>query len=512
MRGLLFAAIIATASTAAADRLPLVVKHVDSTPAYEAKHAGDAEKALSGVLIYLNKCEGGCMVRPGQDDPNTDTSVIVASPVALTEQAWQTGEWEGLVQCVKEVYSPYNVTITDVRPSGGQEYNEVIVAGSASAIGGQPSCGLAAAIGAPGCTPLIGAVAFAFVGDGCYSEYKQEDPDYDATGNLLPTGIHGMCWIVSQESAHDLGLDHAFGKFDSGQSTCNDPMTYASDCGGQKFFRNDFATCNDNNNQPKAACGGAMECATKQNAHLQMLNGVGPSPGGSIATPPVMTMQVPAAGATVAANAPVIAKGKAQRGIARVELWLNGYSWGSMKGVAFAAQGQPEFAYTLTIPANVPDSKIDIVMKGFDDLNVEGDSAVVSVVKGKASGCDPSVMNADGTVDTCLKGQQCSAGKCQWTDAGMGMFGDACTYDQFCTTNLECQGTATSQICTHDCDPTIMDSCPMGYECIASGTSGVCFTAQPAGGGCCSVGSEGLPAVAMGLGTLGLLLRRRKRT
>ena len=307
------------------------------------------------------------------------------------------------MKCVQEVYSPYNVTVTDVRPVG-QEFNEVIVAGGYSAIGGQPSCGLAAAIGAPGCTPLLGAVAFAFVDDNCYDEYKQEDGDYDATGVRLATGIRAMCWIASQESAHDFGLDHAFGKFDSGQSTCNDPMTYQSDCGGQKFFRNDFAPCNGNDGQEKPACGGADECATKQNSHLQMLNGVGPSANGPITAKPVSTMVVPMPGATVMAGTTVIAKASAQRGVANVQLWINGYNWGETMGVAFGAAGQPEFAYSLPIPAGVPDSKLDIVMKAFDDLGIEGDSQVVSVIKGKAAGCDATVMNPDGTVDTCPQG------------------------------------------------------------------------------------------------------------
>ena len=106
------------------------------------------------------------------------------------------------------------------------------------------------------------------------------------------------------------------------------------------------------------------------------------------------------------------------------------------------------------------------MLKAFDDIGIETDTPAISVVKGKASGCDPTVMNADGTIDTCLEGQQCTAGKCAWVDAGTGQFGDACTYDQFCTNGLDCTGTATETICTHDCDLTIADSCPTGYQCV----------------------------------------------
>ena len=497
------------ASTAArADRLPLRVVQAPATPEFIEKHKDDAVKALSGVVIYLNRCVGGCMVHPGQDDPSTDTSIIVNAPTLLAEHAWKTGEWEAMVQCVKDVYSPYNVKVTDVRPVG-QQYNEVIVAGGYNALGQQASCGLASAIGGIGCTPLLGVVAFAFVEDGCYQQQANGDPD------LMGAGSWGMCAVAAQETAHDLGLDHAFGKFDSGQSTCNDPMTYQYDCGGEKFFRNDFAPCNGNDGKVKAGCGGADECGAKQNSHEKLLAAVGP--GTPTTTPPAVANQVPANGAVVKAGTPVIVKAKAQRGVARVELWINGYRWGDpVKGVAFGSLGQPEAAYTLTIPAGLPDSKLDIVVKAFDDIDIEGEGATITAVKGKAAGCDPTVMNADGTIDTCLKGQQCNAGKCAWTDAGMGQFGDACTYPQFCEMGT-CDGTATQQICTHSCSVSITDSCPMGYSCTSTGAgdSGICFPTQPSAG-CCSVGDEGMPAVAAHGGiarlTLGALFgRRRKR-
>ena len=113
-------------------------------------------------------------------------------------------------------------------------------------------------------------------------------------------------------------------------------------------------------------------------------------------------------------------------------------------GVAFGPDGQPEAPYTIAIPDGVPDSKLDIVMKAFDDiLEVEGDSPTVTVTKGKAGGCDPTVTNADGTIDTCLNGQKCDAGKCAW-DPPSGQFGDACTYDQFCL-NSTCRGTRDAE-------------------------------------------------------------------
>jgi hypothetical protein len=94
------------------------------------------------------------------------------------------------------------------------------------------------------------------------------------------------------------------------------------------------------------------------------------------------------------------------------------------------------------------------------------------------------------------------------------MFGDVCTYPQFCVSG-ECQGTDTMQICTHDCSISTSDSCPMGYDCLSGGgDNGICFPHQDSSG-CCSANGEGLGAMAGHGGVAivvgGLLFGRRRR-
>ncbi len=496
MRALLIAAIVASAATARAEiKIDYVMpKH---------PHAGPKANVLTGLTLYLNRCTNNCNVHPGGNDATTDNSDIATMAASLSEHAWMTGEWEGIVQCVKEVYSPYNILVTDVRPTDGV-YNEVIVAGSAAEIGASAgSCGVGEFSVTP-CEPTTDAVAFTFTEGGCHEDFAMEDPD----PNGATTGIYGTCWVIAQETAHSFSLDHEYQFRDSGQSACNDPMTYRSDCGGQKFFRNEYATCGEFTASSVHLCGGT--CGDVQNSHARLLEILGP--GTPITKPPTIALMSPADGATIMAGSTAIGTASAQRGIATVELWLNGYKWASTPGVAFGAQGQPEAPYLVTVPANVPDSKYDLVLKAFDDIGVEGDTATISVVKGKASGCDPTVTNPDGTIDTCLKGQQCTAGKCAWQDAGMGQFGDACTYDQFCSNDLECTGTATDTICTHDCDLTIADSCPVDYQCIPSGGSGVCFFPEKAsGGGCCSADTGLAGPGCLAFVTFVAIGRRRRR-
>ncbi len=493
MRALRLATLVALASTgvATADRRRDVTVVVQPTE-HDKELLRIAPMApLAGTTIFLNQCVGGCTVKPGDNNAQADTSAIVSAPSMLSEHAFTGTQWTDFVTCMKEIYSPYDVVVTDVRPQGG--YNMIYVAGTPGEAGLQDGIEGIAPI-TNDCTPVTAGVAFAFANATAADE---DDNNF----------VWALCWTAGQEVAHTFGLDHEYEFVDIMQSACSDPMTYRDDCGGEKFFRNYEASCGEFG-PARPACGPSNNCGTTQNSHQKLLAVLGA--GTPITAKPVIALNVPMAGATVKAGTPVIGTGSAQRGIATVELWLNGYKWGSAPGVAYGQAGQPSAPYTLTIPSGVPDSKIDLVLKAFDDIGIEGDTTTITVVQGKASGCDPTVANPDGTIDTCLKGQQCTDGKCAWTDANMGVFGDACTYDQFCTANLECQGTATSEICTHDCDPTIMDSCPMGYECIASGTSGVCFTQQPDGTGCCSAGSDGVPAVALSFGTLGLLLRRRR--
>lgn len=136
------------------------------------------------------------------------------------------------------------------------------------------------------CGPNQSGVAFAFTdGDNpgdCINEYATLD-----AGNP----VFGMCWIVAQESAHNFGLDHEI-MFLNGMSACSDPMTYQADCGGEKFFRNEFAHCSTNQTGlPKDFCGSSNECGTTQNSHQKLLTALGP--GTPITTPPVVSIAAP---------------------------------------------------------------------------------------------------------------------------------------------------------------------------------------------------------------------------
>src|SRR6202042_3785600 len=57
---------------------------------------------LTNESIYLNNCGSGCSMKPGTTDATTDTTNIASSPATFHEYACQAGEWDQVVQCVKE--------------------------------------------------------------------------------------------------------------------------------------------------------------------------------------------------------------------------------------------------------------------------------------------------------------------------------------------------------------------------------------------------------------------------
>jgi hypothetical protein len=433
--------------------------------------------AQTATVLYFNRCRGGCTVREGStNDVRTRTSTIPQGcPGGVCQMTeWRHGDtvWNELMQCLREVYSPYNVTITDVEPAPGIAYNENIVAGSDNEIGRQAG-GIAPV--APDCSPYSYAISYTFAND-------------------YPPDVYTLCYVAAQETGHAYGMgDHSWSFISDGRSACSDPMSYRVDClsNGQRFFRNEAATCGDFTMEP-------CNCAG-MNSHLKLVNALGA--GQSIIPAPTINITSPAAGASVMAQTQVIGNAYSKRGVSKVELWLNGYKWAERKGVPFGQNEQPASPYGIGIPNEVPNSIIDIVMVAKDDIGTTTMSAPITVTKGAPC------ADASG----CLPGMKCEAGKCFW-DPPVGAIGDACTYPQFCTSGI-CTGVSGSdeKLCTQNCVPNVEDSCPMGYTCLAtSSTNGACWPEEDEPG-CCSTGTgAATQSIVIALGFL-LVLRRRRR-
>jgi hypothetical protein len=481
-RGVLVAGLVGLAGlgVARADRRLAIDTPID-TPIDPPQFAPAA--AVSPV-IYLERCRGGCTVHLGANDSRTNTSMIPSQPTStIGEFADDLGEigapadaeWAQIVQCMKEVYSPYAVMVTDVKPPAGASYHEAIIAGHPGDIG-MTSDILGAAPLASDCSAIDNVVSFTFA---------NQHP---------PVGrVDNICWTAAQESAHAYGLDHEYA-FSNHRSACSDPMTYRADCGGQKFFRNQAATCGET--APRdCKCGGT------QNSHQKLVSVFGP--GTPITRPPAVVMTEPVATDGML-GAAVVASAGAQRGVARVALVINGFAWAEVPGAPFLAAGQPDpSSYSIAVPAALPDSIVDVQVVAYDDLEISTASPVVTVTKGAP--CT--------TAAACATGQRCAAGKCLW-DPPAGEIGDPCTYSQYCK-SLYCEGAAGSQVCSQTCTVGA-GSCPSSFVCealVAGGDDGVCVTG---GAGCCSVDRGGTGGWVPGGLAVALLVqvrlaRRRRR-
>ena len=235
------------------------------------------------------------------------------------------------------------------------------------------------------------------------------------------------------------------------------------------------------------------------NSHLKLITALGP--GQSMIAPPTVAITAPTGG-TIGAGAGVSATAASKRGVSKLELWLNGYKWAETKGMAFTQTGQPTGPYQLTIPADVPNSIIDIVVKAKDDIGAETSSATVTVTKGAAC--------ADAS--TCAAGQKCEAGKCFWDPAaGERRRGLHVSRSSARRASASPSPATTTCAARRPACRTSATAVPPDFECVtASATSGVCWPKSDDGGGCCSTGREGVAQTALlGFGLVFLLRRRR---
>ncbi len=427
-----------------------------------------AEDPISNI-IFLNRCAGGCTIisTNGTSDARTNMSSIpmgAVGPKAVSEFDQGDAMWDQLVACVRDVYAPYDIEVTDVDPGNAVVHHEAIVAGESGDIGWGGTGALGVGLVSGSCQALNNGISFTFA-------------------NMIPS-VEFMCATVAQESAHTFGMDH--------ELECTDPMTYLEGC-GRKYFRNLNAQCGED--VPRTCnCGGL------QNSHLRLIDlfGFGDTPVAS----PVTSIASPDEGDTVVNGFTVFANAELNRGVSTVEFWLNGYKWETVEDFDFAQQGG---TYQYTTPSNLPDGRIEVEVRAYNDLATAYGSTTVTVQKGE--------LCTDAAAD-CLEGQACDAGACAWPPATAEL-GDACDYPQACLSESCEAGPSGTDVCTKACLRGTADTCPEGLECIApEGTSaGFCFVANEGGGGCCSAsGSTTGTAARIGLGLIvGLALVRPRR-
>lgn len=407
-----------------------------------------ARAATVSNVIYLNRCRGGCRITRGErsDAIDNQSSLPTRTSSMVSEFAHGDAVWDQVLDCVAEVYLPYDVIVTDVDPSP-QSHHEAILAGTGDEIGLQADLG---GIAPKVCEPQDNLISFSF------ANFYEADPRV-------------LCELVAHESAHAFGLDHVL--------HCADPLSYLTAC-GDRFFRDHESPCGEYEARA-CMCGGAS-----QNPHRMLLEVFG---AGSPTPAPDPVIVIPPADSQVYEGFSVYAEVSVARGIDTVELWINGTRIDERSG-----QLNNDVYIFETRDYPVPDGILDLEIRASDDLGSEG-LARTTVIKGAP--CEHA--------EECLSGQYCNAGRCLDLQP-TGELGEPCTVDSDCRSEL-CLDNGYEKRCSDTCIPENEDSCVSAgsrtFDCVESGDGDFCWP-RPRRSGGCSVA----PSAPGGLASLSLLL------
>ena len=407
-------------------------------------------------VLYMNRCRDGCTIHSGLDDARTSTSSIPEETVTLGEFRHGQATWNATVDCVREVFAPYDIAVVTQDP-GSTAHHQAVVAGTADELGlPSPPQGQIGGVGllASDCRPLDNVISFTFA-------------------NTLRDNVIDLCWTVVHEAGHAFGLDHVF--------DCTDPMTYIPGC-GTKYFRDEPLTCGEFEER-------ACQCGARQNSHAHLTGVFGE---GTPPAPPKVQIANLVDGGTIADGDEIWFTASHVRGIRRVALRVNGTQFGETSG---HEPGEGD-TYRLRLP-NFPDGVLRIEAVAYHDLGIAGTDEV-TVTKGSPCTSD----------EACFSRMECVEGGCRWPPPELEL-GEPCDHERECISGL-CPSSGGERYCSELCQPGI-DGCGPGLDCREAGDQGACWP-EGAGSGCGCRASGPSSAFSFGLMLLvALALVRRRR-
>ncbi len=428
--------------------------------------------------IFLNRCASGCPIRVGGSNSINDTWPINSNRT-LTSFPYDQATWDAVMKCVKDVFEPYNVVITDVDP-GSANHFEIMIAGSPLDLGMSSSIGGVAPGGGTSCSSYLNnALVFDFA-------------KVWGSGTTCGTGcVEDICSTAAQEIGHTwYRLDHVIDN--------KDPMTYFQ-FAGRKYFQNTSAQCGSdcvngvsptnmqcsgtNNQSHNCICGGAT-----QNSHNAIVSLFGAGPG----TPPTVNITSPKLGESVMPGFAVRADVTDNGAVTKVELRVDGQLAGMLTA--------PPFVFNA--PSNLADGTHKVEVWGYDPHEFIG-KANVDVVIGPP--CEkPSDCSKD--TDTCV------GGRCVPGAGVQGGLGSTCVASTDCASGQCASDSEGTMYCV---EPCTVGQCPDDFGCsVAEGqTMGFCWPGfdDGSGGGCGCRSSEGGPLGMLAMFGLVVLTCRKRR-
>lgn len=286
--------------------------------------------------IYLNHV--GATLVPGYNDSHANTSSIVTRPTQVPGWNASPADWAATVSCMKDIWSRFDVTITDVDP-GAVPHIEALFARAPSDVGITTNVGGISPFSLS-CSVIEGSIVFAF------------------TDNL-PKTPRAICEVMSQEVAHSYGLDH--------ELLASDPMTYLA-YGGNRAFQDHDAQCGETTARPCGIAGST--CRATQNSVQLLLSRLGAADRDHQA--PTVGITAPGASATVAAGFEITATASDNISVKSVAFYIDGDLVATQTQPPYALATDPaliEGAHTITVEASDGDGNStteqrDIVVAG----------------------------------------------------------------------------------------------------------------------------------------------------
>ncbi len=473
--GVAFVVLLSLVGSAFADR--------PRTLEFPRPYSPDQEAVTSNV-IFLDRCANGCTLHLGsQDNSTTDTSSLVKGTSVLT--AFNCGDtaWQQVVSCMQDVFSSYNVVITDVDP-GTASHLEIKVAGNACDVLSSTYC------------TSVGGIAFYTCGS-----YYSNALVFDFA-NEWSCNVNEICATAAQEIAHTWSLDHV--------TNAADPMTYFS-YGMRRYFADGDQCGSDCTDASGALCkvgqtgctGPEGQSCTSQQTHTCRCNAGTTTQddnqfilnvfGAGNPTPPTVTITQPLDGEAVSPGFAVDSNVTSPYGVLKADLTVDGMPSGEITSSP----------YVFNAPATLAPGAHTVAVTGYD-IHSNKTTATITAIIGS-----PCTKASDCPVNT----DYCIGGRCVPGSSVPGGLGATCTDSTQCADNQCASDGMGDMYCTVPC---MKGQCPSGFGCLPTGsgsdTSGVCWPSYNDGSGGCNA-DRGAP-LTLGLISLGLALsvtRRRRR-
>ncbi|MBX3160847.1 MAG: hypothetical protein KF773_33085 [Deltaproteobacteria bacterium] len=280
-----------------------------------------ATRRAQSRTIFLNR--NGAMLKPGVNDSRKNTSSVVAQPSMVP--AWTTSDakWAATVACLREIWAPFDVTLTETDPGPATPHVEALFGGSPANIGMSANVSGVSPF-ALDCGIIENSIVFAFT-------------------DKLPDNPRIVCEVMSQEIGHSYGLDH--------ELLASDPMTYLS-YGGERSFRDQTASCGES--QPRACGIGGNTCRPDQNSAALLRERLG-RPGDPDTEAPHLRIASPVEGELVEPGFAIRANAADDVAIASVAFAIDGEAAGVLGTAPYDLATDADLApgeHTITVEAS----------------------------------------------------------------------------------------------------------------------------------------------------------------